>query len=109
MQETPTRTTVSDDIRSIATSVRKRLEEIWTVEVPDGAIDLRGAPPDDRHERVRNRVERLDSGETLHLISDRDPAPVRDLLLDILDNDSLETFEVKRQNPETWLLRTTLS
>lgn len=109
MQETPTPTTVSDDIRSIATSVRKRLEEIWTVEVPDGAIDLRGVPPDDRHERVRNGVERLDPGETLHLISDRNPTPVRDFLLDILDNDSLETFEVKRQNPETWLLRTTLS
>jgi len=40
-------------------------------------------------------------------VSDRDPAPVRGFLLDLVDADELPSFRVKRQNPETWFARAT--
>lgn len=107
MQEPPTPENVSSEMQSVATAVDDRLTEIWTVDVPEDAIDLRGVPPDDRHDMVREGFEHLESGDTFFLVSDRDPTQVRSFLLDISNEDSLDTFEVKRQNPETWLLRTT--
>jgi ATP-binding protein involved in chromosome partitioning len=109
MQETPRPTPdgVTEYARELGAAVQSRIDEIWTVNVPDGAVDLRGVPSEDRHERVRRGFEEVDSGETFHLVSDRDPTAVREFLLDIVDDhDSLGRFEVKRQNPETWLLRT---
>jgi ATP-binding protein involved in chromosome partitioning len=110
MQVTPAPTPegVPETARSLAATVRDRLAEIWTVDVPDHAVDLRGVPGEERHEAVRAGFERLGAGETFYLVSDRDPTPVRDYLLDIaeVDADSLGPVEVRRQNPETWLLRT---
>jgi ATP-binding protein involved in chromosome partitioning len=83
------------------------MDEIWSVDVPDEAVDLRGVPPEDRYDRVKRAFEGLDSGEQFYLVSDRDPTPVREYLLDIVDsNGELEHFEVRRQNPETWVVRT---
>jgi hypothetical protein len=47
------------------------------------------------------------SGGRFHLVSDRDPTPVRQFLLELEGNDSddLGPFEVKQPNPETWLVR----
>lgn len=106
MQQPPTPANVSEAMQSVATSVRNRLEEIWTVDVPENAVDLRGVPPQDRHDLVRDGFNDLESGDTFYLVSDRDPTQVREFLLDIADGSSLDTFEVKRHNPETWLLRT---
>jgi ATP-binding protein involved in chromosome partitioning len=106
MQETPSPDSVSDSMRAIGTAVDERLEEIWTVDVPEDAVDLRDVPPGDRHDRVRERFQQLETGETFYLVSDRDPTQVREFLVNLVDDDSLDTFEVKRHNPETWLVRT---
>jgi ATP-binding protein involved in chromosome partitioning len=105
----PTPGGVPDHARSLAAAVRERLEDVWDVEVPEGAVDLRGVPAEERHAAVSAGFERLDSGETFHLVSDRDPTPVREYLRDIADADpdALAPVEVRRQNPETWHLRTT--
>ncbi|WP_440991608.1 P-loop NTPase [Haloarchaeobius baliensis] len=89
----------------LSTAVRDRLGEIWTVDLPEGAVDLRGVSPDERREHVRTGFEDHDAGEPLYVVSDRDPSPVRELLLDVADSDAFESFQVRRQNPETWLLR----
>ena len=91
----------------LAAAVEERYEEVWTVEPPEGAIDLRGLDPDARKQRVRERFESLDAGEECFLVSDRDPSPVRGFLLELAEEDSLPSFQVRRQNPETWFARAT--
>jgi ATP-binding protein involved in chromosome partitioning len=111
MQETPAPAPggVPEHARALAAAVRDRLAEIWTVDVPEGAVDLRGVPAEQRRERVREGFQATDPGETFHLVSDRDPTPVRAFLADLVEEDDggLDSFEVRRQNPETWLARTT--
>lgn len=91
----------------LADAVLDRLDDIWSVEVPAGAVDLRGTPPEERHDRVASAFVDLDPGETFHLVSDRDPRPVRGYLIELLDAEAgaLEPVEVRRQNPTTWHLR----
>ncbi|WP_435345899.1 P-loop NTPase [Haloarchaeobius sp. HRN-SO-5] len=100
---------VSAHARNLGAAVQRRLDEIWSVDVPDGAVDLRGVSPGDRHDRVREGFEQVDSGEAFYVVSDRDPTPVRAFLLELAPDRSFDTFEVKRQNPETWILRAVLA
>ena len=107
MQAEPSPADVPAHARELGAAVGERMDEIWTVDVPEDAVDLRGVPPEDRYERVERAFEGLDSGEQFHLVSDRDPTPVREYLLDIVDSDAeLDRFEVRPQNPETWVVRT---
>ncbi|WP_435096642.1 P-loop NTPase [Halorubrum sp. N11] len=89
----------------LATAVDERYEEIWSVDPPADAVDLRGLDPETRKERVEAQFRALDSGDECFIVSDRDPAPVRGFLLDLVDADELLSFRVKRQNPETWFAR----
>ncbi|MFC7324671.1 P-loop NTPase [Halorubrum rutilum] len=92
---------------ALAGAVDERYEEIWTVDPPEDAVDLRGLDPETRKERVEERFRELDAGGECLIVSDRDPAPVRGFLLDLIDADALPSFRVKRQNPETWFARAT--
>jgi len=89
----------------LAAAVDERYEEVWSVDPPADAVDLRGLDPETRTERVEERFRELDAGEECFIVSDRDPAPVRGFLLDLVDADELPSFRVKRQNPETWFAR----
>lgn len=91
----------------LAAAVDERYEEVWSVDPPADAVDLRGLDPETRTERVEERFRELDAGEECFIVSDRDPAPVRGFLLDLVDADELPSFRVKRQNPETWFARAT--
>jgi len=103
------RETVPDAGQSLARAVRERLDEIWSVDVPEDAVDLRDVPPDERRDRVADGVEALDHDEPLYLVSDRDPSPVAEFLDDLAteapDRPGFDSVEVRRQNPETWFLR----
>lgn len=104
--------TVPDDdlpqvLHTLASSVTDRYAEIWSVETPPDAVDLRGMDADDRYETVEAHVSTAESGQPIHVVSDRDPSPLRSHLVSLRDDvDSLESFEVKQQNPNTWLVRT---
>jgi ATP-binding protein involved in chromosome partitioning len=110
MQDTPSPS--SDSLpahaRQLGRAVSERFEEIWSVEVPEGAVDIRGLSSEARYEAVDDGWAGTPSGEWFHLVSDRDPTPVRNYLLESIDVDDegLKPFEVKRANPRTWLLRT---
>jgi len=91
----------------LAAAVDERYEEVWSVDPPADAVDLRGLDPETRTERVEERFRELDAGEECFIVSDRDTAPVRGFLLDLVDADELPSFRVKRQNPETWFARAT--
>ena len=109
LQSTPKPSTDSlpEYAAELAVAVDERYEEIWSVDPPADALDLRGLDPEARKERVEAQFSALDSGEELFIVSDRDPAPVQGFLLDLVDADGLQNFRVKRQNPETWFARAT--
>jgi len=101
----PTPDGVPDVALELGAAVGGRIEEIWTVEVPEHAVDLRGVPPEKRRDRVREAFEGIGSGERFEVVSDRNPGPVREFLEDLIDG-KLKGFRVKRQNPDTWRCRT---
>ncbi|WP_435101417.1 P-loop NTPase [Halarchaeum sp. P4] len=98
---------VPQPVTDLADAVEARYEEIWEVEVPESGVDLRGLPADERHDAVAKAFDALDAGETFVVVSDRDPTPVRNYLRKLTDGTTLEQFEVRQQNPETWVARTT--
>ncbi|WP_280585885.1 P-loop NTPase [Halorubrum sp. Boch-26] len=91
----------------LAAAIDERYEAVWSIDPPADAVDLRGLDPETRKERVEKRFRELGSGEECFIVSDRDPAPVRGFLLDLIGADALPSFRVKRQNPETWFARAT--
>ena len=94
----------------LARATSDRLEEIWSVEVPDHAVDIRGLAPEDRRERVGESFSGLDDGAELLVVSDRDPTPIRGYLDELTEGaDPVESAAVKRQNPETWFFRATVA
>ncbi|WP_128906578.1 P-loop NTPase [Halorubrum amylolyticum] len=109
MQSTPAPSAdaLPEHAGELAAAVDERYEEVWSVDPPADAVDLRRLDPETRKERVEERFRELDAGEECFLVSDRDPAPVRGFLLELVDADELPSFRVKRQNPETWFARAT--
>ena len=96
----PTADALPDHARDLAENVRARLAEVWTVDLPERAVDIRGVPPEDRRKRVREGFEALDPGEEFYLVSDRDPTPVRDFLLDLVDADPGRSRPLRGQAAE---------
>jgi ATP-binding protein involved in chromosome partitioning len=107
MQETPA--PEADSLpayaRTLGSAVDDRYESVWDVDVPDGAVDIRGLETEERYERVDEGWDETSAGERFHLVSDRDPTPVRNYLAE-RSEEELNELQVKQPNPETWLLRT---
>jgi ATP-binding protein involved in chromosome partitioning len=102
----PDRDALPEDALALADSVDAAYDDVWGEDFPEHAVDVRGLAPDERKAAVRERFTALDAGEEFFLVSDRDPTPVREFLLSLVDADALSGFQVKRKNPETWLART---
>jgi ATP-binding protein involved in chromosome partitioning len=109
-QEFPT---VGDDalptaLRELGTAVAERYEEIWELDPPAEAVDLRALSPEERFAAVDDELAARESGAELIFVSDREPSSLQSYLLESSDTDgeALERFEVKQQNPETWFVRT---
>lgn len=108
IQDSPTPTDHDAAFDDLADRVTARLDEIWNPDVPGHAVDIRGLPTVDRREAVAEAFTALDPGDEFVLVSDRDPSPVSEYLADLadVDPDAFETFRVRKQNPDTWLLQT---
>ncbi|MFC6954473.1 P-loop NTPase [Halorubellus litoreus] len=102
----PDRDALPEDALALADAVDSAYDDVWGEDFPEHAVDVRGLAPEDRKDAVRERFTSLDAGEAFFLVSDRDPTPVRDYLLSLVDANALDAFEVMRKNPETWLART---
>ena len=109
LQATPTPGAAADPFEAIATGVDDRYDAIWNPAIPGDALDLRGVPPEERHDRVAAAFEPLGPGEEFVLVSDRDPSPVRPVLADLagVEPGAFETFRLRQPNPETWMLHVT--
>ena len=110
VQATPRPGDLPDQMQRLGEDARERVENVWSVDVPDDAVDLRGVDADGRHDAVREAFDATDRGEAFVLVSDRDPTPVRSFIASLSAEadgpGDLDPFAVERLNPETWVLRT---
>ncbi|NHN47768.1 P-loop NTPase [Halostella sp. JP-L12] len=109
MQADPRPGTAPDAVEALADDVRERLDDLDGIAVPDDAVDLRGEPARRRYDLVSEAFGDLDAGERLHVVSDRDPTPAGEFLVDLLGasgppEDALDEFVVERKGPDEWVL-----
>jgi uncharacterized protein (DUF2249 family) len=63
-------------------------------------LDVRVIPPREKHPTIHSRLHELAAGETLTIVNDHDPRPLRfELEADHPDQFGWEYLE---QGPETW-------
>jgi len=100
---------VPDAVTDLGERVLDALDGAGEVTVPEAAtvVDIRGLPPQERKDRVRERFDALDSDAEFVLVSDRDPTPVASFL-SRLAGTPREAFdvEVRRETPDSWVLET---
>jgi len=100
---------VPDAVADLGERVLDALDGADEVTVPEAAtvVDIRGLPPQERKDRVRERFDALDSDAEFVLVSDRDPTPVASFL-SRLAGTPREAFdvEVRRETPDSWVLET---
>ncbi|WP_284012342.1 P-loop NTPase [Halobaculum litoreum] len=107
LQRTPDPGDPPEPMAALAAAVDEAAADPWTVDVPEGGVDLRDAPGRERHRLVRERFTDLNAGEPFHLVSDRDPRPVVEFLADLADEPT-DAFDVdvERATPDAWILHT---
>ncbi|ESP89695.1 P-loop NTPase [Candidatus Halobonum tyrrellensis] len=106
LQETPSPGDSAPAMKRLADRVADAAATAWDVDAPPDAVDIRGDPPERRRDRVADRFRSLESGETLTLVSDRDPSPVREFLAEVVDRApaAIDEFDVERRTPTDWVL-----
>lgn len=82
------------------TAVEQATAEAGTI-----TLDVRSLHPRDRHQTIFDGLDELDTGDTLHLINDHDPAPLRyQLEAEFPDHYLWESVEA---GPEQWVVEIT--
>jgi ATP-binding protein involved in chromosome partitioning len=110
LQTQPTPGEVPEAFRDMAGTVTERIAATDRLELPDDPLDIRNLEAQQRVDRVREAFEALGAGEALYLVSDRDPTPVGEFLVDLADGsgqptDVLAEFVVERRGLEKWVLK----
>ncbi|QCC49227.1 DUF2249 domain-containing protein [Halobellus limi] len=68
-------------------------------------LDLREVPPADRHPKIHDAFDSLDSGETLELVNDHEPKPLfYELRAEVPEFDA-EAYEVEQRGPAEFVAR----
>jgi ATP-binding protein involved in chromosome partitioning len=107
LQGTPAPGSVPDAVSDLGDAVESALDTAGEVGV-DPTVDIRGLPPQERKDLVREQFTALDSGESFVLVSDRDPTPVGQFLGRLAEapREAFDPFEVRRATPADWVLET---
>ncbi|HET8648481.1 MAG TPA: DUF2249 domain-containing protein [Gemmatimonadales bacterium] len=66
-------------------------------------LDVRPIPPRDKHPTIFQTLDRLAAGESLILVNDHDPAPLRYQLL--AERPDAFDWAYEAQGPEVWRVR----
>lgn len=66
-------------------------------------LDVRNLIPRERHTTIFARFDSLQPGDTLRLVNDHDPAPLRYQLL--AERAGQAEFEYEQQGPDEWIVR----
>ncbi len=109
LQEPPVPGAVPEVVEPLGDAVTEAAQTTWDVGAPESAVDIRGLPPQDRKQEVREAFADLESGDPFVVVSDRDPSPIRAFLAELAGAkpSAFDPFTVKRATPHDWLLRTT--
>ncbi|RLM95756.1 P-loop NTPase [Haloarcula sp. Atlit-7R] len=107
LQGTPAPGDVPSAVSDLGDAVESALDTAGEVGVEPTA-DIRGLPPQERKDLVREQFTALDSGESFVLVSDRDPTPVGQFLGRLAEapREAFDPFEVRRATPSDWVLET---
>ena len=73
--------------------------------VPDNVIDVRTIPPAQRHALIFDRFRALDTGDTLVLVNDHDPRPLKHQFEDVFGHKV--AWEYLQQGPDLWKVKLT--
>lgn len=65
-------------------------------------LDVREMPPRQRHPAIFSQLEALAVGESLRLVNDHDPAPLRYQIL--AEYPGMFAWEPEQQGPEEWII-----
>jgi len=100
---------VPKEMATLADDVLERLDGREAFEVPDHALDIRGLPPNIRHEQAVEEFRALESGETFYLVNDHDPSPLASMLADAVGYDgplaeAFDRCDVRRRGPDEWVM-----
>ena len=100
---------VPEEVATLADDALDRLDERESFEVPDHALDLRGLPPNIRHEQAVEEFRAVEPGETFYLVNDHDPSPLASLLADAVGYDgpldeAFDGCDVRRRGPDEWVM-----
>lgn len=66
-------------------------------------LDVRAMAPRERHPLIFARLDALQVGETLRLVNDHDPKPLRYQLM--AEKPDMFAWEPEEQGPEQWVIR----
>ncbi len=66
-------------------------------------LDVRDLVPRERHPLIFSRLDALSGGDTLRLVNDHDPKPLRYQLM--AERPDMFTWEPEKQGPEEWIIR----
>jgi len=107
LQGTPEPGDVPAAVADLGERTLDALDGAGTVDAPDGAVDIRGLPPEERKARVREGFEAIEPGSEFVLVSDRDPTPVGNFLSRLAERPRVAfDVEVRRATPDAWVLET---
>ncbi|ADQ69016.1 DUF2249 domain-containing protein [Halogeometricum borinquense] len=68
-------------------------------------LDLRDVPPPERHPKIHDAFESLESGEALELVNDHDPKPLFYEMQAEVDSFDAEGYEVEQRGPTEFVAR----
>jgi uncharacterized protein (DUF2249 family) len=71
--------------------------------MPQTTLDLRDLPPADRHQKIFEAFDAVESGEALTIINDHDPRPLYYEMAAEVDAFDAEAYEVERQGDEKFV------
>jgi len=68
-------------------------------------LDLRDVPPPERHPKIHENFESLDSGEALTIINDHEPKPLYyEMEAEVEDFDA-DSYEVEQEGPQKFVAK----
>jgi uncharacterized protein (DUF2249 family) len=71
--------------------------------MPAETLDLREMPPPERHPKIHDAFERLDSGETLRIVNDHEPKPLFYEMQAEVDAFDAENYSVEREGDQRYV------
>ena len=71
--------------------------------MPQQTLDLRDLPPAERHPKIFEAFDAVDSGEALTIINDQDPRPFYYEMAAEVDAFEADAYEVERQGDEKFV------